>query len=467
VPKVSLCLIVKNEEAHLPACLASAADLVDEIILVDTGSTDATKEVAARFNARIYDFPWINNFAAARNESLRHATGDWIFWLDADDRIDEDNRRRLRALLAGLQDENAAYFMRCLCTNDATKAVVSVIDQIRLFRNRPNLRWKYRIHEHIALDGLNYALRRADVNILHVGYQDAAVGPKRERNLQLLKLEDAERPNDPYILLNLGLTCHGMGLLQEALQYYRRSLQYARADQDMRKLYAMLAKVNRELGQPAEALRICREGRTRYSEDPELLTQEAWVLYLLGDNQGTENRLLQLLQEPSQPDGSIEFGADPGLRGYLTRHNLAVLYKSQNRFAEAEAQWRAGLAEQPNMTDAWLGLGELYQAQGRWQDMEEVLIQLEAMPHAQVQAAVLRSQKQLFHREFAAARQLLEKTIAANPKALGPRIVLSRVHLAEGRDLAAAEKSLNDVLALDPNNDEARRNLAYLQQQPR
>src|ERR1700730_15626481 len=87
---VSLCLIARNEEANLPACLESAADLVDEIVVVDTGSTDRTKEVAARFGARIYDFAWVDDFSAARNESLRHASGDWIFWLDADDRLDED-----------------------------------------------------------------------------------------------------------------------------------------------------------------------------------------------------------------------------------------------------------------------------------------------------------------------------------------------------------------------------------------
>src|SRR6185369_12826459 len=82
--RVSLCMIVKNEEANLPPCLSSAADLVDEIIIADTGSTDRTREIAASFGARVVEFPWVDSFAAARNESVRHATGDWIFWLDAD-----------------------------------------------------------------------------------------------------------------------------------------------------------------------------------------------------------------------------------------------------------------------------------------------------------------------------------------------------------------------------------------------
>ena len=73
--RVSLCVIVKNEEENLPGCLGSAADLVDEVVVVDTGSTDRTKEVAARFGAKVFDFPWVDSFCAGRNESLAHATG--------------------------------------------------------------------------------------------------------------------------------------------------------------------------------------------------------------------------------------------------------------------------------------------------------------------------------------------------------------------------------------------------------
>src|SRR5690242_15059907 len=85
---ISLCMIVKNEEASLATCLQSAADLVNEVIVVDTGSSDQTKAIAARFGARVHDFAWVNDFSAARNESLRQASGEWIFWLDADESLD-------------------------------------------------------------------------------------------------------------------------------------------------------------------------------------------------------------------------------------------------------------------------------------------------------------------------------------------------------------------------------------------
>src|SRR5262249_4480308 len=84
-PRVSLCMIVRNEEANIADCLETVRNIVDEIVIVDTGSTDATKSIAERFGARLFDFPWIDSFAAARNESLRHARCEWIFWMDADD----------------------------------------------------------------------------------------------------------------------------------------------------------------------------------------------------------------------------------------------------------------------------------------------------------------------------------------------------------------------------------------------
>lgn len=95
---VSLCMIVKNEEDVLARCLDSAAELVDEIVIVDTGSTDRTREIAARYTDKIFDFLWRDDFAAARNESFSHAAMDYCLWLDADDILLEEDREKFRAL---------------------------------------------------------------------------------------------------------------------------------------------------------------------------------------------------------------------------------------------------------------------------------------------------------------------------------------------------------------------------------
>ena len=99
--RVSLSLIVKNEEANLPACLQSVAGLVDEVVVIDTGSSDRTREIARAFGAKVFDFPWCDSFSAARNEGLRHATGQWVLWLDADEYFDQPNLEKVKSLVRG------------------------------------------------------------------------------------------------------------------------------------------------------------------------------------------------------------------------------------------------------------------------------------------------------------------------------------------------------------------------------
>ena len=100
--RTSLTMIVKDEQDNLPHCLSSVVGLFDEIVIVDTGSIDRTPEIAREFGARVFDFVWVDDFAAARNAALARATGDYVFWLDADDVVDPPEREKLRALLDGL-----------------------------------------------------------------------------------------------------------------------------------------------------------------------------------------------------------------------------------------------------------------------------------------------------------------------------------------------------------------------------
>src|SRR5262249_35851460 len=155
-PRVSLCLIVKGEEAHLGRCLRSVADLVDEVVVVDTGSSDRTKEVAAAGGAHVHDFPWVDSFAAARNESLRHARGRWSLGMAAAEYPDAETRARLRALLASLGEAPIGYLMRQRSPLEGSPHAAAAVDQVRLFPNRPEIRWEYRVHEQILP-----ALRRA------------------------------------------------------------------------------------------------------------------------------------------------------------------------------------------------------------------------------------------------------------------------------------------------------------------
>ena len=110
--KLSLCMIVKNEEKELPLCVNSVKPALDEIVIVDTGSSDNTKEVARQLGARVFDFPWVDDFSAARNHSILRATGDYILWLDADDRVDEGEVEKIRLLKQNFPwKKNQAYYL--------------------------------------------------------------------------------------------------------------------------------------------------------------------------------------------------------------------------------------------------------------------------------------------------------------------------------------------------------------------
>ena len=254
--KVSLVMIVKNEATNLPTCLRSVADLVDEIIIVDTGSIDRTKEEAIAFGARVFDFVWRDDFAAARNECLRHATGTWIFWLDGDEWINEENRGRLRKLFAGLADENVGFVMEQRSPTQffhlgvPDKRGEQLMEQVRLFRNHPLIRWQFRVFEQIrpAVRCAGGTVRKTEIVIEHLGYQDASsMRQKIERNLRLARLQDLDQPDDPYLQAHIGDLLSALGRAAEAIPFLQRSLERLPPTSPIRlRAYASLKRAYQE-----------------------------------------------------------------------------------------------------------------------------------------------------------------------------------------------------------------------------
>ena len=146
----SLCMIVKNEEAVLERCLNSVKELVDEIIIVDTGSEDATKEIAGRFTGLIYDFPWADDFAAARNFSFSKASGDHIMWLDADDVLPEKSLRLLLEKKKSMEPETDVIMLPYQTAFDETGNPVFSYERERILRNCPKSVWVGAVHEVIV-----------------------------------------------------------------------------------------------------------------------------------------------------------------------------------------------------------------------------------------------------------------------------------------------------------------------------
>lgn len=162
---ISLCMIVKNEEAVLARCLDTVCDLVDEIIIVDTGSTDGTKRIAANYTDKIYDYKWINDFADARNFSFSKATMEYIYAPDADELLDEENRMRFRQLKACLLPEIELVQMKYI-TELPDDAVMNVKKEYRpkLFKRLRTFTWIDPVHETVRLDPVVY---NSEIEIIH------------------------------------------------------------------------------------------------------------------------------------------------------------------------------------------------------------------------------------------------------------------------------------------------------------
>ncbi len=209
----------------------------------------------------------------------------------------------------------------------------------------------------------------------------------------------------------------------------------------------------------AEALATCREGLKRYHDDAELLLEQGFMLREQRDLAGAEQSWLGLL-EPRQ--GKYFASEEVGLRGYRTRHLLAEIYGGQERWAEAEIQWRSALEERSDFEPAWQGLAEVYLKTARWEELEELLGQLELQGIAGPRLGWLRARGCVQRGEFAASRAMLEQVISQDPQAVGPRVLLSHALLQEGQDWQAAEQALHSVLELDPDNKDAQHNLLVL-----
>jgi glycosyltransferase involved in cell wall biosynthesis len=270
-------MIVRDSARTLGACLESIRPWVDEMIVVDTGSKDTTPEIAKKYGAKIFHFPWCDDFSAARNESLSHATGEWLLWMDSDDTIDAENGRKLRELVDGPhRPETIAYVAQVHCPHEKDGPDYTAVDHVKLFRNLPELRFEGRIHEQIlpAVNRLGGTVAWTDIFVVHSGSDHSVEGQakKLERDLRLLTLEERERPNHPFTLFNLGMTHLEMKRFDEAARYLERTIAVAGPQEShVPKAYSLLVQTLSEMGQMDDARKRCDEGLERYPDDPELI----------------------------------------------------------------------------------------------------------------------------------------------------------------------------------------------------
>ena len=174
---LSVCMIVKNEEKNVEECLETVKDFADQVVVVDTGSTDRTVEIAEKYGIAVIRSDWRGDFSYSRNISLDHATSQWVLWLDADDRVPLSEAEKFKRLKTAPPDR--AFYLKV--RNVRQGGFGEQWYQLRLFPNHPEIRFERKVHEQVgfAIKKLKMPVFRVDVRIDHIGYDNPGVKRKK------------------------------------------------------------------------------------------------------------------------------------------------------------------------------------------------------------------------------------------------------------------------------------------------
>jgi glycosyltransferase involved in cell wall biosynthesis len=372
---LSLCMIVKNEEKHLPRCLDSVRGVVDQIVIVDTGSTDRTVEIARQYGAAVHHFAWTDDFSEARNESLKHATGDWILWLDGDEALEQGAEKVIREAI--IRPQFGGYMMQIInFMSDRESKDVFTHRPCRLFRRVPAVEFTGKIHEQVLPSLERAGMLAANLSgarILHYGYGQAAMAEKGklERTVRLIQAELADDPSNSFQLFNLANAHYVGGRWAEAAEAFSQCAPEIHEAQDYCATAYHLwvgALVNDK--RSAEALDVCRQADERGLANPAIEFSRASALFL---ERRFEEALLAVARARELPWQDTTTGDFT-----VTTHKL-LLVEGQSllglgRVEEAIGVLEACVTESPDYDLGHYFLGSAY---ARTERRDEALAHLE------------------------------------------------------------------------------------------
>ncbi len=338
--KLSLCMIVRDEEEMLPRCLAAAAPAVDEIVIVDTGSTDRTIEIAKSFGARVIEREWTGSFSEARNASFDAATGDWIIYLDADEVLISEDVDRLRGLTGRVWRE-AFYLVETSFTGESGDGMAVTHNAMRVFRNRPGYRFEGRLHEQIAHTLPTYVagrLERTSIRVEHYGYLGAVRDAKEKsrRNIELLRAQAAEGPADAFLHFNLGTEYVAAGDSVAALTELERAWKLIKESGEEYRDYTpsllvRLVGALRACGRASESVSLADEGLELFPGFTDLVFAKGLALVALG-READAVAAWELCIEMG--DGPALYGSAVGWGTFMPRVVLAELHAKRGELGQ-------------------------------------------------------------------------------------------------------------------------------------
>jgi glycosyltransferase involved in cell wall biosynthesis len=339
-------MIARDEERHLPDCLKSLEGIVDEVVIVDTGSVDGTVEIARAYGARIFHHEWDNSFANARNAGLDQARSRWILYIDADERLRPISRSSVEELLENAQEVGFQVYLHQL------PGYTPTLDY-RLWRNDPRVRFWGDMHEKIIYglvrvgeaDGRSIDI--CDLILDHVGYQGDQ-RRKYERNLPLLEAQVAIEPSNIFNWRHLSQVLIGCGRLEEGERALEQAVDLAREvwNEHGGAAWGDLVRLRHERG--TDVRELLAEGRTRWPRNWGLVWLEGQLHLEAGRYEPAIDCFRMLLEVNLDTIPFDGVGFDERIFGELAHEARGLALFRTGRFGEAAEAYAAAQRHAPN-----------------------------------------------------------------------------------------------------------------------
>lgn len=333
--KISACIVVKNEEANLRVCLDCIKDIVDEMIVVDTGSTDQTIAVAEKYGTQVYRYEWQDDFALAKNFALDKSEGDWIIFLDADEYFTAETVKNIPDVIAKHQHECDGFLTQMVNIDvDQENKIMDQFFTVRIFRNDPNMRFVGKVHEQIHnLTGRKnawYKVNPDEIELYHTGYSSHIIRQKCERNLKLLLVQMQNNEEDINLYRYLADTYYGLDEYQQAIKYARLDLasgkkELAYASRSYRILVNALGQIQADFKDIETAI---QQAIATFPDLPDFYAEYALLLF----KHGRYDESLGFMQKAIQLNETYD-GIETSLfqnNFKLTNSLLGLIYEKKN-----------------------------------------------------------------------------------------------------------------------------------------
>ncbi|MDI3257376.1 MAG: glycosyltransferase [Kyrpidia sp.] len=363
-PFLGVQILARDVEATLLRCLESTRRVADEWIVVDTGSRDRTVELARAFGAEVVQVPWEDDFSKARNAGLARARAEWVLCIDADEELTDADP----AWLDVLRNTDADSFWMVIENVLGPESTDRLFHRaLRLFRRRPGVAFRGRIHEEVApstpRSPENRGLQTCPWRIVHCGYRPEVLlhRDKARRNLHLLRLALRDRPQDPFYLYQIGVTWCQLGRLDKAARWMTRAVTLTPPGAPYRPtLFRDLGMVWLALGRFREIELTLRPELERYPDYADLHVIFADALRAQGFWEEAVDAYLRAASCPP----SDQYVHSIGTNSFRPLHAAAELYLEMERWEEAERLARRAVAASPGWEPALLTLAEILVARG-------------------------------------------------------------------------------------------------------